>query len=398
MNRLGIRLVRLALGTMPVLTYAPCEAGLNEPIINQPADYLPWGSWSVIVKDEISAGKPAAPDLASGQVAIEPGSGLLSAPFPVTPFQYYRIHFEAQAEGNPLIRVLYTNASGKMLSDHSTGIDRSESPQAQTTFSRAKFNSSHARILIQAGKSPILLHSLQVYSASKKEVISWAEDITSTLPKLPDSLSPLKPSLFLDSVRKALRNSKQLRVVLLGDSIMNDTGNSPLDVLISRHYPGLDFQVVSSVENAKGAWFYRSEGRVPDYVISKDPDLVLIGGISHQNDLDALTEVIDQIQAQSDCAILLLSGAVGPTGDPRLWQDPPQGEIPPPTKWANQVRELADKKGVGFFDLEQAWGATIMNGPYPYEHYLRDHIHANTRGQIVLARIMEQFLSDRASP
>jgi lysophospholipase L1-like esterase len=59
--------------------------------------------------------------------------------------------------------------------------------------------------------------------------------------------------------------------------------------------------------------------------------------------------------------------------------------------WAKKVKALASEKQVGFFDLEQAWGAAILAGTEPYPYYLRDDIHANVRGQRVLAAIFQQF-------
>ena len=45
----------------------------------------------------------------------------------------------------------------------------------------------------------------------------------------------------------ALKQAQTLRVVLLGDTIMNDIGNSPLDILIEQDYPGARLEIVTSV-------------------------------------------------------------------------------------------------------------------------------------------------------
>ena len=363
-------------------------------ILEQPSDATSWSSWSRTDKDGASLNNARSPKLDNGEIVIEPGAGLLSAPFPVQAFHYYQIDFDARAEGRPLIRILYTDATGKDLPDHSTGMDRSGIFKAQTSFSRAKMDACHARILIQAHQQPVVLRSLQVHPAGNDAVNTWANEEYPALPDLPDRLFATDHSEVARSVRGRLISSKHFRIVLLGDSIMNDTGNSPMDVLISKHYPGLYLEIVTSVENAKGSSFYKEEGRVARYVTSKRPDLVLIGGISHGDDIESLAYVVDQIQSQLSCPILLLSGAVGPNGDPRLWSEPPEaGEIPPATEWAKKVCELATTQGVGFFDIEQAWGTAIMRGIPPYEDYLRDPIHANSRGQLVLARLLERFFS-----
>ena len=59
-----------------------------------------------------------------------------------------------------------------------------------------------------------------------------------------------------------------------------------------------------------------------EYVLDHRPDLVIIGGISHRNDISSIREVIRQIRGTTQADILLMTGAFGQT-DPRnerSWQ------------------------------------------------------------------------------
>jgi lysophospholipase L1-like esterase len=57
---------------------------------------------------------------------------------------------------------------------------------------------------------------------------------------------------------------------------------------------------------------------------------------------------------------------------------------------------LAADEGCGFLDLEGAWGAYLRSVAQPYAWFMRDEVHANTRGAQLLARILERwFAPDR---
>lgn len=120
----------------------------------------------------------------------------------------------------------------------------------------------------------------------------------------------------LPKTSKALTEGGTLRVVMLGDSIVNDTSRSCWNFIVERRHPRCRIEKITCVRGSTGCWWYKYPGRVQKFVLDHKPDLVLIGGISHRNDIESIREVIRQIQEASKPDILLMTGAFGAT-DPR---------------------------------------------------------------------------------
>jgi hypothetical protein len=109
-----------------------------------------------------------------------------------------------------------------------------------------------------------------------------------------------------------LRRGGKLSIVMPGDSICNDTSNSLYETLICRHYPKAKPRVITSVRGGTGCQYYQDENRVEDYVLRYRPDLLIIAGISHGYDVEAMRSVVRQVKAKSNCEILVLTGAITP--------------------------------------------------------------------------------------
>jgi hypothetical protein len=94
-----------------------------------------------------------------------------------------------------------------------------------------------------------------------------------------------------------LERGGTLTVVMLGDSIVNDTSRSCWNLLLERIYPAVEIEKVTCVRGSTGCWWYREPGRVKAYVLDDGPDLVIIGGISQRGDLASIRDVLRQIRA-----------------------------------------------------------------------------------------------------
>jgi len=368
----------------------------------------------------------------------------LDVPFAVSPFAWYRVAFRAKARPGGMIAAIFSDAAGRDLdADHYTGLDPSEDWQPQEFCFRAKANATHARIRLNPASLADSVRDVAVEPVSRAAVAAWADRLWATMPPLPQHEHEAPPpATFL--ARGGARAeggcvTHTLRVVMLGDSIVNDTGNSPWDVLVERHYPGLRLEVVTSVRGGTGCWYYKDEGRVKPYVLDYRPDLLMIGGISHNNDTEAIRSVVRQTRpersrgvraaarpgAKEHCRVeqlcnvlgepqspspasgataghassphvLLMTGAFGKGRDPR--EDPAWSPaiVPGDGSYRSRLEALAAEEGCGFFDLEGAWGAYLRSVPQPYAWFMRDEVHANTRGHMLLARILERFFAPRA--
>ena len=197
----------------------------------------------------------------------------------------------------------------------------------------------------------------------------------------------------LPRTKKLLTDSGTLRVVMLGDSIVNDMSRSCWNLLLERRYPKCKIEKVTSVRGSTGCWWYKEPGRVQKFVLDYHPDLVIIGGISQRGDINSIREVIRQIRVASNADILLITGAFGNV-DPRdesLWR-----RIVDPNHYSEYrkgLENLARQVGSAFLDMEVAWARYIRESSKPLDWFKRDPIHANERGEVILGRILDSYLS-----
>lgn len=196
----------------------------------------------------------------------------------------------------------------------------------------------------------------------------------------------------LPRTRKILAEGGTLRIVQLGDSIVNDTARSGWTELLERGYPGSRVIATTCVRGSTGCWWYKEGDRVQKYVLDHAPDLVVIGGISQREDIDSIRTVIEKIRRSSPTDILLLSGAFGDVDprDDRKWafEADPAGH-----DYRARLARLAKEMGTAFLDLHAHWGKYIRSSGRELAWFKRDPIHANERGEQVLGRILERHFA-----
>ena len=188
------------------------------------------------------------------------------------------------------------------------------------------------------------------------------------------------------------RGEGTLRIVMLGDSIVNDTSRSRWDDLLRAAYPKCRIIRTTCVRGGTGCWWYREPGRVKRYVLDLDPDLLIIGGISHKDDTDSIRDVVRQVRKARKCDVLLMTGAFGPV-DPR---DDKQWRLeidPRGADYRARLKRLADEEHAGFLDMSAWWGRYIRESGKDLDWFKRDPIHANIRGEQVLGHILAGHLA-----
>lgn len=199
----------------------------------------------------------------------------------------------------------------------------------------------------------------------------------------------------LQKSKERLANGEGIRMVTLGDSIINDMRGSNFEHLLMREWPGSTVQLFNSVRGSTGCWFYAEEGNVEEYITKHRPDLLVIGGISHRNDAEAVRSVIRQTREKlPDVEILLLTGPFGwpdPVGDPN-WREKDRA-------FNASLEKIAYEENAGFFDLQSAWADYIVNEAGALDPFKRDVVHANDRGKQLLGRLLVRHLgTDPSKP
>ena len=202
----------------------------------------------------------------------------------------------------------------------------------------------------------------------------------------------------LPRTMQRLRDGGTLRIVMLGDSIVNDTARSCWHELVEQQYPGCDIVRVVSVRGGTGCWFYKEPGRIDRYVVQQQPDLVIIGGISQNHDVDSIRDCVQQIRQKSDCEFLLMTGPYG-AADPLTGEDwREQLQDGQEAAYAVRLKGLADEMNVEYFDMQAVWGEYIRGAGRPLVFFKRDPVHANAEGEAVLAMILRNILrQDRST-
>jgi alpha-L-fucosidase len=197
----------------------------------------------------------------------------------------------------------------------------------------------------------------------------------------------------LPRTRQRFRDGGTLKVVMLGDSIVNDTSRSCWNLLLEREYLNLQIKKITCVRGSTGCWWYKEPGRVQRFVLDHTPELVVIGGISQRDDVDSIRSVIRQIREKSQTDILLITGAFGSVDpyDPAQWQRIYDANHY--SDYRQALENLALETGSAFLDMELAWAQNIRRSGRPLDSFKRDLIHANEQGEQTLGRILATYLS-----
>jgi hypothetical protein len=209
---------------------------------------------------------------------------------------------------------------------------------------------------------------------------------------------PLDRWEYLPETKKLLTEGERLRVVMLGDSIVNDTSRSCWNLLLDQRYPECRIIKITSVRGSTGCWWYKEPGRVQKFVLDHDPNLVIIGGISQRGNISSIRDVIRQIRKDSETDILLMTGAFGRVDphDEAQWQ-----RISDPNHYSDyrkDLENLARETKSAFLDMEAAWSKYIRECGKDLDWFKRDLIHANERGEQILGHILAVYLSPKPIP
>ncbi|MCX6900215.1 MAG: SGNH/GDSL hydrolase family protein [Verrucomicrobia bacterium] len=186
-----------------------------------------------------------------------------------------------------------------------------------------------------------------------------------------------------------LRDGGELRMVLLGDSIMGNTSGSSFELLLMRDYPKCKIIKIASLRSSTGCKYYREDNRVQDYVLKHNPDLLVIGGISNGGDAEAVRSVIQQVRAKKpDTEVLLLTPVFGAIRDEHIRMF--TREIDTTTsnfRW--NMQKVAAEEKCAFFDMTGPWWAYIQDSGKTYGWFMGDAVHANHRGCQIIGRLLE---------
>ncbi len=191
-----------------------------------------------------------------------------------------------------------------------------------------------------------------------------------------------------------LRDGGELRMVLLGDSIMGNTSGSSFELLLMRDHPKCKVVKIASLRSSTGCKYYKDENRVQDYVLKHNPDLLVIGGISNGGDAEAVRSVIRQVRAQKpDTEVLLLTPVFGAMKDEHIKTFTREIDTTTSNFRFNMQKVAAEEK-CAFFDMTGPWWQYIQDSGKTYGWFMGDAVHANARGCQIIGRLLERWFKE----
>jgi hypothetical protein len=194
---------------------------------------------------------------------------------------------------------------------------------------------------------------------------------------------------YIPRTMSKLRDGGELRMVLLGDSIMGNTSGSSFELLLMRDYPKCKIVKIPSLRSSTGCKYYREENRVQDYVLKHNPDLLVIGGISNGGDAEAVRSVIRQVRARKpDTEVLLLTPVFGSPRDEHIRTYTREIDTTK-SNFRFNMKNVAAEEKCAFFDMTGPWWAYIQNSGKTYGWFMGDAVHANNRGCQTIGRLLE---------
>ncbi|MCX5642177.1 MAG: hypothetical protein NTY10_02925 [Candidatus Omnitrophica bacterium] len=314
-----------------------------------------------------------------------------SVPASKNEFEFYALSFDAKTPENCYWGVFFSDKKDKILvADIYSSVYGSKTKRhyKQVIYGREKATGIHP--FLQSVKG-VEVWNLQLKPISAQDAAQWCDRLYRTLPPLSDT-APANRLKLLPKTFAALKSGKPWRVVMLGDSIINDTFNSNFQSLLMRLYPKADLKFISSVRGSTGCRYYQEPEHFKSYVSNLKPGLLIIGGLSHKNDIAAIRKVIKMTRQQIGCEILLMSGPLGK--DWRKYnQKKPDDDIPAQIRTINHFvkkqRKLAEELQVEFLDAATAWHNYLGKSGKPWQWFQRDAVHGNDRGKQIVGRIIE---------
>lgn len=308
-------------------------------------------------------------------------------------FEFYSISFDAKAPEDCHWGVFFHDGEGKtIVADVYSSIyaEKGRQHYEQVVYGREGATGLHP--FVQSVKG-VEIWDMQVRRISAKEAADWCDRLYRTLPQLSYARPPNRLKL-LPSTMEALNKGGGLRVVMLGDSIINDTFNSNMQALMLRLFPKADLKFICSVRGSTGCWHYQVPEHFKSYVSDLKPDLLIIGGISQKGDAAAIRNVIEMARRQMGCEVLLMSGPLDK--DWRKYDEcNPHLELPAqvwtPYPFLEKLKCMSESLQVEFLDMATVWHNYLGASQKPWQWFHRDSVHGNDRGKQIVGRILASY-------
>jgi hypothetical protein len=366
------------------------------------------------------------------------GGTWLSPMLATTPLQWYRLSFKSLAPGvvdNPgsigyaYWAAQFFDTNGNLLTeDQYSAIFQSSGWVTNEFRIRAKNTAGpnatllpvQIQIRFQSIAPQVYIDDVLLETTTPEEVAQWGDTYYDTLPAKLAYVPKSDRWSHLPLTMNRLSTGQTLRIVMLGDSVEQDTANAPFDAWLQRLYPGATIQVISSTRGGTGLSYFVDD--MQDWVLAYQPDLLCIGGIDNQDDMSVYQSAVDQVLDDNltygyTTEFLMLTEEWSPNiqgdagcflapGVTELDQAPANNPGGVPGGFRGDLLAFCASNNCEYLDLtgvacEFVYGAaaaagvgppTDANGD-PYSFWMRDYTHSSDNGKMIQGRMLEAFFA-----
>jgi len=344
--------------------------------------------------------------------SVAPGSKIESADFAAEPLRFYRFECRVRSPAPGFVAALWRNPDatwgrdlqgrpGDLRAEDYQPVAASDHWQTVVFYSRAQSNAVAGCLRVQALDGPVEVESASVSGpVAATEVLEWSGGLLAGV-----NVPPPGGAGALPRTDAALQDGGTLRIVFLGDSIMQDAANAPIDLWLEREHPGVRVEIITAIGGGAGMqrWTHPEDFAGHDLnlqaaVIDQRPDLVVIGGISNGGDYDSVRSVVARVRDGAGAIgapvpdILLMTGPFGE------WSKVSNGPTANDDEDARQLRTIAAESGAAFMDLRREWIEAVTGSGRAPETFYRDPIHGNAVGKHLQGRIIATWILLSSNP
>ena len=348
---------------------------------------------------------------------------------------YYKLSFTGFAPVRSYETVAFYDAAGNMIADNydviyggEVGVQSSSSRKDEKFHSPTPTQNSNSQsyervVFAQEGvaeaevffQSPkgCTVRDVKLEPATVEEAAKWCDSVYAKLPPL--NFAPKgNPLALAPKTLGALKTGKPWRILMLGDSIMQDTFHSQFHALVKRAYPKSDVTWLVSVRGSTGCWYYCEPENFKKYVADYKPDCVFIGGISgwiHPemplNGGPAIESVAKRVNSELGAEVVVMTPTLAI--DWRVPKGTEQGTAVEPSTFdpaalgdkawkydvqaAEELKAICAKNGWPLWDMFNPAYDWLFKSGLPSEFYSRDYVHSGELGKQLIARIALAYFS-----
>ena len=217
---------------------------------------------------------------------------------------------------------------------------------------------------------------------------------------------------LLPRTMDALKTGKPWRIVMLGDSIIQDTFHSQFHALVKREFPASNVEWILSMRGGTGCWHYILAENFYPYVVDHKPDLLIIGGISNNRKhdekggmdvgptgADAMVRVAKVARERLGCEVLLVNSPLSvdtrpydeanPAAPvPKLQFGPSQFRMREMETEYGALKKLCAAEKMQWWDEFVPCYTWLYGSGLPNQYYSRDFVHSGELGKQIIGRIM----------